>query len=156
MGRSRSSRPAARPAPRRAPAPVQSRRSAPAPARTQAAPAPAHQSSSSGGGMMSGLMSTVAQGMAFGTGSAIAHRAVGAVAGSFSGGSDSSDASQQQEAASAPQDHQAAQPPQQNQCGADQKAFLECLNSNSNDISSCQFYLDQFKQCQVQQQSAFM
>ncbi|GMF13121.1 unnamed protein product [Phytophthora lilii] len=103
--------------------------------------------------MMSGLMGTVAQGMAFGTGSAIAHRAVGAVAGSLSGGSD---APQQQEAAPAPQDYQAAQPPQQNQCGADQKAFLECLNTNSNDISSCQFYLDQFKQCQLQQQSTFM
>ncbi|KAE9346951.1 hypothetical protein PR003_g7184 [Phytophthora rubi] len=146
MGRSRSSRPAARPAPRRTPAPAQPRRPAPAPAQTQAAPPPAHQSSS-GGGMMSGLMGTVAQGMAFGTGSAIAHRAVGAVANSFSG----SDTPQQQEAA--PQDYQAAQPPQQNQCGADQKAFLECLNTNSNDISSCQFYLDQFKQCQ---QSAFL
>ncbi|KAK1930940.1 Uncharacterized protein P3T76_013529 [Phytophthora citrophthora] len=153
MGRSRSSRPAARPAPRRAPAPAQPRRPAPAPARTQAAPAPAHQSSSSGGGMMSGLMGTVAQGMAFGTGSAIAHRAVGAVAGSLSGGSD---APQQPEAVPVSQDYQAAQPPQQDQCGPDQKAFLECLNSNSNDISSCQFYLDQFKQCQLQQQSTFM
>ncbi|KAG3101471.1 hypothetical protein PI125_g14468 [Phytophthora idaei] len=153
MGRSRSSRPAARPAPRRAPAPAQPRRPAPAPSRTQAAPPPAQQSSSSGGGMMSGLMGTVAQGMAFGTGSAIAHRAVGAVAGSFSGGSD---APQQQEAAPASQDYQATQPPQQDHCGSDQKAFLECLNSNSNDISSCQFYLDQFKQCQLQQQNTFM
>ncbi|KAG7397148.1 hypothetical protein PHYBOEH_001197 [Phytophthora boehmeriae] len=148
MGRSRSR---AAPA-RRAPAPAQPRRPAPAPARTQSAPAPAPQTSS-GGGMMSGLMGTVAQGMAFGTGSAIAHRAVGAVAGSMSGGSD---APQHQEAAPVQQDYQAAQPPQQNQCGADQKAFLECLNSNSNDISSCQFYLDQFKQCQLQQQSSFM
>ncbi|RLN77126.1 hypothetical protein BBO99_00006996 [Phytophthora kernoviae] len=123
MGRSRSR---AAPA-RRAPAPAQPRRPAPAPA--------------------------LAQGMAFGTGSAIAHRAVGAVAGSMSGGSD---APQQQEAAPAQQDYQAAQPPQQNQCGADQKSFLECLNNNSNDISSCQFYLDQFKQCQLQQQSSFM
>ncbi|CAH0477732.1 unnamed protein product [Peronospora belbahrii] len=152
MGRSRSSRPAARPAPRRAPAPAQSRRAAPAPAHAQAAPAPAHQSSS-GGGLMSGLMSTVAQGMAFGTGSAVAHRAVGAVAGSFSG---ISEAPQQQQSALASHENQAAQPPQENQCGADQKAFLECLNSNSNDISSCQFYLDQFKQCQLNQSSTFM
>ncbi|RLN98702.1 hypothetical protein BBJ28_00021260 [Nothophytophthora sp. Chile5] len=147
MGRSRSSRPA----PRRAPAPAQPRRPAPAPATTRAAPAPAPQTSSSGGGMMGGLMSTVAQGMAFGTGSAIAHRAVGAVAGSMSGGSDAP----QQEAAAAPAQEYQAQPPQQNQCGADQKAFLECLNTNANDISSCQFYLDQFKQCQTQQ-SAYM
>ncbi|MCS4558726.1 coiled-coil-helix-coiled-coil-helix domain-containing protein, partial [Shewanella sp. C32] len=67
-----------------------------------------------------------------------------------------SNSPQQQESAPTSLDHQAAQPPQQNQCGADQKAFLECLNSNSNDISSCQFYLDQFKQCQLDQQSAFM
>ena len=37
--------------------------------------------------MLSGLGATIAQGFAFGTGSAIAHRAVGAVADSFSGGS---------------------------------------------------------------------
>uniref|UniRef100_M4BNW7 CHCH domain-containing protein n=1 Tax=Hyaloperonospora arabidopsidis (strain Emoy2) TaxID=559515 RepID=M4BNW7_HYAAE len=153
MGRSRSSRPAARPAPRRAPAPAQARRSAPAPAHKQAAPAPAHPSSS-GGGMMSGLMSTVAQGMAFGTGSAVAHRAVSAVAGSFSGGADTPQ--QQPEGASTSLDHQTAQPPAQNQCGADQKAFLECLNSSSNDIASCQMYLDQFKTCQMQQPSTFM
>ncbi|CEG38224.1 Uncharacterized conserved protein [Plasmopara halstedii] len=102
---------------------------------------------------MSGLMGTMAQGMAFGTGSAVAHRAVGAVASSFSGGSD---APQHQESSISSHEQQAAQPPQQNQCGADQRAFLECLNSNSNDISSCQFYLDQFKQCQLQQQSTFM
>ncbi|KAI9916182.1 hypothetical protein PsorP6_018029 [Peronosclerospora sorghi] len=152
MGRSRSSRPGARPTPRRAPAPTQQRRPAPPPTHTQASPAPAHPSSSSGG-MMSGLMSTVAQGMAFGTGSAIAHRAVGAVAGSFSGSSDASHP--QPEAAPALQESRAVQPPE-TQCGADQKAFLECLNSNSNDISSCQFYLDQFKQCQLQQQTTFM
>ncbi len=45
--------------------------------------------------MMSGLMGTVAQGMAFGTGSAIAHRAVGAIADSF-GGDDKAAAPQQE------------------------------------------------------------
>jgi type IV secretory pathway TrbL component len=43
------------------------------------------QAPQSGGGMLSGLGSTIAQGFAFGTGSAVAHRAVGAVADSFSG-----------------------------------------------------------------------
>lgn len=38
-----------------------------------------------------GLMGTIMEGMAFGTGSAIAHRAVGAVAGSMFGGSDNKD-----------------------------------------------------------------
>lgn len=42
-----------------------------------------------GGSMMGGLAGVVAEGMAFGVGSAIAHRAVGAVASSmFGGGSD--------------------------------------------------------------------
>lgn len=101
--------------------------------------------------MMGGLMSTVAQGMAFGTGSAIAHRAVGAVANSFSG----SDAPQ--EAAPAMQQHEPVQQQQQqNVCGNDQRAFLECLNTNSNDISSCQFFLDQFKQCQQQSQNLYV
>lgn len=96
--------------------------------------------------MMGGLMGTVAQGMAFGTGSAIAHRAVGAVAGSFSG----SDAPAQE--AAAPAAH-ATQQPVQDVCATNQKSFLECLNANQNDIGACQFYLDQFNQCK--QQSAY-
>ena len=94
--------------------------------------------------MMSGLMGTVAQGMAFGTGSAIAHRAVGAVAGSFGG----SDAPAQEAVAS-----EAAAPAAQDMCAGNQKSFFDCLNANRNDISSCQFYLDQFNQCK--QQSAY-
>lgn len=145
MARSRNSRPAA---PARRPAPAQPKRqAAPAPARTQAAPPPAPQQQQSGG-MMSGLMGTVAQGMAFGTGSAIAHRAVGAVANSFGGSSDAP-AEEPQYAEPA-----AAAPPQANACFNDQKSFMECLNANQNDISACQFYLDQFNQCK--QQSAFM
>jgi len=139
MARSRRSAPARRaPAPKRAPAP--------APVRSAPAPAPAQQSS--GGGLMSGLMGTVAQGMAFGTGSAIAHRAVGAVTNSFGG--DSKEAPEYQEQAAA-----AAAPPAPaaNQCISDQKAFVDCLNSNANDVAACQFYFDQFNQCQRQSQS---
>ncbi|TYZ63016.1 hypothetical protein PybrP1_008473 [[Pythium] brassicae (nom. inval.)] len=145
MGRSRSSRPAPAPA-RRAPAPAQPKRPAPAPAKTQSAPAPAPVQQSQGGGMLGGLMGTVAQGMAFGTGSAIAHRAVGAVANSFGGSSEG----EQQEAPVA----QAAETTAAPVCFRDQKAFLDCLNVNQNDISACQFYLDQFNQCK--QDSAFM
>ena len=46
--------------------------------------------------MMSGIGSTIVQGMAFGTGSAIAHRAVGAAAGALSGSSDDGEAVAQQ------------------------------------------------------------
>ncbi|KAJ1450348.1 hypothetical protein M885DRAFT_532737 [Pelagophyceae sp. CCMP2097] len=44
--------------------------------------------------MMSGLMGSVVQGMAMGTGSAIAHRAVGAAFGSMGGGSEKQEAPQ--------------------------------------------------------------
>ncbi|KAF8733874.1 hypothetical protein HU200_014726 [Digitaria exilis] len=47
-------------------------------ARQAPPPAPAQ---SSGGSMLGGIGSTIAQGMAFGTGSAMAHRAVDAVMG---------------------------------------------------------------------------
>ncbi len=61
------------------------------------APPPADmQQQQQGGGMLSGLGGVMAQGMAFGVGSAVAHRAVGAIANSFSsddddGGDDSFD-----------------------------------------------------------------
>lgn len=75
--------------------------------------------------------------MAFGTGSAIAHRAVGAVAGGLSGGS---------EEASEPV--QAAQPVQaQNNCMKDEQSFMQCLNTSGNDIASCQFYFDALNDC---------
>merc|ERR1719487_2134780 len=47
--------------------------------------------------MLSGIGSTIAQGMAFGTGSAIAHQAVGAVAGSMTGGGEAAEAPYQQQ-----------------------------------------------------------
>ena len=74
FGRSSPSRSAAA-APRPAPRPT------PTPARP--APAAAPQQS---GGMMSGLMGTVATGMAFGAGSEIAHQGVRAMMGGGSGG----------------------------------------------------------------------
>jgi len=52
----------------------------PAPA-AQHAPPPAVHAPSGGGGLLSGLAGTVMQGMAFGGGSAIAHRAIDGVMG---------------------------------------------------------------------------
>ncbi|XP_057978188.1 uncharacterized protein LOC131164767 isoform X1 [Malania oleifera] len=72
--RSSGGRPAARAPPRRSPV-----RNAPQPASHAPPPAPAQ--GGSGGSMLGGLGSTIAQGMAFGTGSAVAHRAVDAVMG---------------------------------------------------------------------------
>ena len=99
---------------------------------------------SSGGGMLSGIGSTIAQGMAFGTGSAIAHRAVGAVAGSFGGGG--SEAAPEQ-----PQVVQAEQP-QQSQlmgaCAQDKQMFYECLQVNKGDQQACSFLYEQLQACQ--------
>merc|ERR1739845_84337 len=86
MPRSRRSS-TTRPLTRRAPSTSQSstalQRSQPSlPARPSMTP------TQQSGGILSGIGSTIAQGMAFGTGSAIAHRAVGAVANSFSGSSE--------------------------------------------------------------------
>ena len=141
---------ARRPAPpARRPAPAQSR-----PASTQAstpAPMASHPpaTQSSGGGMLSGIGSTIAQGMAFGTGSAIAHRAVGAVAGSMGGGG----AEPVESAAANTVDHQQPMTNANDVCFNDKQMFYECLQMNKNDQSSCSFLYDQLKQCQAQSTS---
>lgn len=100
--------------------------------------------------MMGGLLGTVAEGMAFGTGSAVARHAVNSVVDSFS-----SDDKQQAAVAAAPVAAPVAAPAltAATLCSNDQKAFMECLNTKSNDISACQFYLDALNQCK--QQSAY-
>ena len=97
--------------------------------------------------MLSGIGSTIAQGMAFGTGSAMAHQAVGAVAGSFGGGGSAREA--------APADQQAYDAGAQNQqqqlqgaCGQDKQMFYECLQINKGDQQACSFLYDQLQQCQ--------
>ena len=114
-------------------------RSVPAP--RPAAP-PATQQASGGGGMLSGIGSTIAQGMAFGTGSAIAHRAVGAVAGAMSGGSG--------EAAPVEQYNQPMQQQRQIQgaCASDKQMFFECLQVNKGDQQACSFLYDNLQACQ--------
>ena len=83
--------------------------------------------------------------MAFGTGSAIAHRAVGAVAGSMSGGGEES----------APMEVQQQQPDMMQQqqqlqgaCGQDKQMFFECLQVNQGDQKSCSFLYDTLQSCQ--------
>jgi len=122
------------------------RRPAPVPAPRPAAqpPAPQQASSGGGGGMLSGIGSTIAQGMAFGTGSAIAHQAVGAVAGSLSGGG----------AAPAEQQYNETQPmaqqqqPIQGSCAQDKQMFFECLQVNKGDQQACSFLYENLQACQ--------
>jgi hypothetical protein len=132
-----------------------------APSRPQSRPAsssartPAPQQSSvaapakSGGGMLSGIGSTIAQGMAFGTGSAIAHQAVGAVMGG--GGSRNHEAPQEQQQAPMPAQGQGMMNQQDSMMGAcsnDKSMFYDCLNHNKGDQQSCTFLYEQLQQCQ--------
>ncbi|MQL73841.1 hypothetical protein Taro_006226, partial [Colocasia esculenta] len=82
-------------------------------------------------------------GMAFGTGSAVAHRAVDAVLGPRT---------VQHEYVNSEASPAAAAAPVANAVGADAcsihfKAFQDCINSNGSDISKCQFYLDMLNEC---------
>ncbi|KAL9252886.1 hypothetical protein AKJ16_DCAP07334 [Drosera capensis] len=128
----RSARPSPRPVPARSPPPQQVNHAPP--------PAPMQ---SSGGSMLGGIGSTIAQGMAFGTGSAVAHRAVDAVVGPRT---------IQHETVASGTDASAAPAPMANSFGADAcasqtKAFQDCVNHFGDDISRCQFYVDMLREC---------
>ncbi len=93
------------------------------------------------------------QGMAFGTGSAVAHRAVGAVAGSFSTGSD---AAADQGMNAAPVEQQSFNSQQQQltgPCASDKQMFYECLQVNKGDQQACSFLYDSLQSCQREQMS---
>ncbi|KAH9657476.1 CHCH domain-containing protein [Citrus sinensis] len=122
--------------------------SAPRPAARSPPPKPVHHApppapAQSGGSMLGGIGSTIAQGMAFGTGSAVAHRAVDAVVGPrtiqhetvVSEAAASAPASGTNSFASA------------DACGIHSKAFQDCINNFGNDISKCQFYMDMLAEC---------
>jgi hypothetical protein len=98
--------------------------------------------------MLSGIGSTIASGMAFGTGSAIAHQAVGAVAGSFSGGGEAAPAAQAGAPAMENQQQQL-----QGACSDDKTMFFECLQVNKGDQQACSFLFDNLQQCQRQSSS---
>ncbi|CAL0313992.1 unnamed protein product [Lupinus luteus] len=123
----RSARPAPRAAPR--PAPQQANHAHP-PATVQ----------SGGGSLLGSIGSTIAQGMAFGTGSAVAHRAVDAVMGPRT---------VQHEVVGAAD---AAPAPTANTFGGDacsvhSKAFQDCITHYGSEISKCQFYMDMLAEC---------
>ncbi|KAL3621009.1 hypothetical protein CASFOL_035921 [Castilleja foliolosa] len=127
----RSSRPAPRQAPVRNP-----------PQTVNHAPPPAVHSNS-GGSMLGGIGSTIAQGMAFGTGSAVAHRAVDAVMGPRT----IQHEAVASEASAAPAPAAPTSMGLSEACGMQTKAFQDCLNGYGNDISKCQFYMDMLADC---------
>ncbi|ORZ09908.1 hypothetical protein BCR42DRAFT_423309 [Absidia repens] len=150
----RSAHTAAAP-PRRAPAPAPTQQQAPPPAHpqhqmapTQAAPPAVPQQAAPQQPGLFAQMATTAAGVA--VGSAAGH-AITAGVGSLFGGS-SSEPEQQQQAPpqqqyQQQQQYQAPAAPQGAACEADAKAFTRCLEDSANDISACQWYLDQLKSC---------
>lgn len=138
-------RPAPAPA-RPAARPVSTKAAAPAPAPQSNVPAPQQPQS---GGMLSSIGSTIAQGMAFGTGSAIAHRAVGAASDAmFGGGGDKNVEVSNQSAMEQPlasNSFAAA-------CATDKQMYYDCIKDNRDDQMVCQFLLDQLKTCQQNNQ----
>ncbi|EFJ51343.1 hypothetical protein VOLCADRAFT_103588 [Volvox carteri f. nagariensis] len=98
---------------------------------------------SSGGGIMSGLIGTVVQGAALGTGTAIAHRAVDAVLGPRT-------VVHEHQGAPAPAAPvAAAAPPAEGPCAGQVKAFGDCMSKNSGDMAACQWYFDAMQQCKL-------
>mmetsp|Transcript_13053 Transcript_13053/g.24920 ORF Transcript_13053/g.24920 Transcript_13053/m.24920 type:complete len:133 (+) Transcript_13053:85-483(+) len=126
-----------RAAPARAPAPA-ARAPPPAAPPPPSAPPPMAAPPQQSGGMLSGMAGMVAQGMAIGTGSAIAHHAVDGVMGAMSGGS----------SAPTPAPQQAA--PVADACISHNKAFQDCLQQSNGEIGKCQFYHDMLNQCKAQ------
>ncbi|KAI9294075.1 hypothetical protein K502DRAFT_274434, partial [Neoconidiobolus thromboides FSU 785] len=139
-----------RSAPARSPAQTQSRSAstyaAPSSmARAPAPPAPMHAPAAAAP-KQPGLfaqMATTAAGVA--VGSAVGHTLANGVSSLFG----SSESAQPAQAAQPQHSYYAASEQHgSGSCQADAKAFTNCLESNNNDISACQFYLDMLKQCQ--------
>mmetsp|Transcript_10483 Transcript_10483/g.7822 ORF Transcript_10483/g.7822 Transcript_10483/m.7822 type:complete len:158 (-) Transcript_10483:138-611(-) len=132
-----------------APAPAHSARAAPPPAAAPApAPAPMQMAPpQQSGGLLGGLGRTVAEGFAFGAGSAVARNVVNSVMG---GGS-----SAPAPAAAAPAPAAPAPPVQQQQfagpkgCETDHAEFMRCLQENPTNSGNCDFYFNALQQCQA-------
>ena len=93
------------------------------------------QQTQSGGGLLGGIGSTIMQGFAFGTGSAIAHNAVRSMMGGSSDQQVQEQQGQQEQYAS-----------QSQPCQTEINNFSQCLQRN-DDLSYCQNFADMLKIC---------
>jgi len=109
------------------------------PVQTQTRPVPTQ---TTGSGMGSGLMGTMAQGMAFGAGSEVAHQAMRSM---FGGGSHQQSAQDQAQPQEGVSQQQQTQP---KYCEMENFDFVNCLKTNSSAIDYCQSYLDMLKDCE--------
>jgi len=132
-------------APRKS-APPPAKASAPAPATIPAASSLPPAMAPQGGGMMSGIGGAIVSGMAMGTGSAIAHRAVDAVAGPRKMVVEHVDEKGEPVAAasasSAPMGGGAPS------CGFELQAFQQCLTDNQGNAGLCKHFFDSLSFCQ--------
>ncbi|GAB4839474.1 hypothetical protein Ancab_028997 [Ancistrocladus abbreviatus] len=96
------------------------------------------------GSVMQGLGGVVAEGMAFGTGSAIAHRAVDAVMGPRVIHHETVPSSGP---AATPSPVQSVNSHGSDACSAQAQAFQDCINNYGSEISRCQFYIDMLSEC---------
>merc|ERR1712164_10150 len=127
----------------RSPSPSRSSSYSQAPLRKpQQQQAKAPQQTQSSGGMFSGLGGVLAQGMAFGAGSEIAHQAIRSVTGGGSHGH------VDQSQGNYDQGVQQQQQQQANKCDFENTNFISCLKDNNDSISMCQNYFDMLKDCE--------
>lgn len=95
-------------------------------------------------GMMSGLGSTLATGMAFGAGSEVAHQAIRGIMGpSYQPVYVQQVPAQGQMQANQMQQEQA----RQQICMNEINDFAQCIQKNDNNIGSCQKYSDLLREC---------
>jgi coiled-coil-helix-coiled-coil-helix domain-containing protein 10 len=133
---------------RPAPPPQAQRASAPppAPARPAAPPPAVPQQGGGGGGMMSGLLGTVFQGAALGTGSAMAHRAMDSVMGPRTVVHEHQGAPE----GGAPAAMAAgggAMP--QGPCAQQAVQFAQCVEKTGGDMTACEYYLGALQACKM-------
>ncbi|CAN8256786.1 unnamed protein product [Cochlearia groenlandica] len=125
------------------PRPVSAR--SPPPQNVNRAPPPAiAQANGGGGSILGGIGSTIAQGMAWGTGSAIAHRGVDAVMGPRTIQYETVVSS---EAVSASSSSSPVGDNTMGSCDIQSKAFQDCVNNFGSDINKCQFYMNMLSEC---------
>lgn len=118
------------------------------------------QAPSTGGGMMSGIGSTIVTGMALGAGSEVGHQVVRSFMGGSGGHKEESKEVAPQQQAAAPQQYYQQPPPeyyqqqqqqaapQQNPCNSFNQHLINCLKNNQNDINLCQTNMDMLMQCE--------
>ena len=127
-----------------------SRAPPPAPVQRTPPPAPLQQSSNGRGG----FGSVIADGMAFGTGSAVAHRAVDSIMGPRTVQHEHAPESQTTPSSAGATSSPANNSSSQDVCINQAKAFEDCLRANLDDIGKCQFYVDMLNECRRRPQSS--